>query len=81
MSQVSVIHRVHALSPARVVFQDEAESQLPIVDLRPLKTAVLSLSPGHPLRILVSSEPDEVPREQYAAKAIGWFRLITARVD
>ncbi len=47
-----------------------------MVSLREMKAMAQGLEPSHPLRILVLGEPDEIPREEYAAKVVGWFRLI-----
>lgn len=46
-----------------------------MVDLRSLKQAAEALGPAHPLRVLVSGEPDEIPREEYVSKILGWYRL------
>ena len=43
--------------------------------LRPIKEAVQDLPSGHPLREVVLAEPDELPAEEYAAKAMVWARL------
>ena len=47
-----------------------------LVSLREMKAMAQSLEPAHPLRILILGEPDEIPRQEYAAKVVGWFRLI-----
>ena len=47
-----------------------------MVSLREMKAMAQTLDPSHPLRILVLGEPDEIPREEYGAKVVGWFRLI-----
>ena len=47
-----------------------------LIDLRALKAVVRTLVPAHPLRILVLGEPNEISREEYAAKVSGWFRLL-----
>jgi hypothetical protein len=52
-----------------------------MVSLREMKAMAQSLDPSHPLRVLVLGEPDEIPREEYAAKVVGWFRLIVKPVD
>lgn len=52
-----------------------------MVSLREMKGMAQSLSPSHPLRILILGEPDEIPRQEYANKVVGWFRLIVTRVD
>lgn len=46
------------------------------VDLRPLKAAVQRLGPAHPARTVILAEPDSLSREDYAAKAVVWFRLL-----
>jgi hypothetical protein len=51
-----------------------------MVSLREMKAMAQSLNPSHPLRILVLGEPDEIPRAEYAAKVVGWFRLIMTPV-
>lgn len=52
-----------------------------LVSLREVKALAESLSPSHPFRIIVLGEPDEMPRTEYAAKVVGWFRLIAGRAD
>jgi hypothetical protein len=52
-----------------------------MVSLRELKSMAHRLDPSHPLRILVLGEPDEIPRQEYATKVVGWFRLINSPVD
>jgi hypothetical protein len=47
-----------------------------MVSLRQLKAMAQGLDPGHPLRVLIMGEPDEIPRREYATKVVGWFRLI-----
>jgi hypothetical protein len=46
------------------------------VDLRPLKAAVQGLALAHPARTVILAEPDSLSREDYAAKAVVWFRLL-----
>ncbi len=52
-----------------------------MVSLREMKAMAESLDPAHPLRILVLGEPDEIPRQEYASKILGWYRLIVTRAD
>ena len=52
-----------------------------MVSLREMKEMVQGLGPSHPLRILLLGEPDEIPRQEYANKVVGWFRLIVTPVD
>lgn len=52
-----------------------------MVSLRNIKAMAQSLGPSHPLRVLLLGEPDEIPRQEYASKVIGWFRLIVTPVD
>jgi hypothetical protein len=52
-----------------------------MVSLREMKAMAHNLDPAHPLRILVLGEPDEIPRQEYAAKILSWYRLILTRVD
>jgi hypothetical protein len=52
-----------------------------LVSLRRLKALVQALEPSNPVRIMVMGEPDEVPRVEYAAKVLCWYRLILSRVD
>ncbi len=47
-----------------------------MVSLREMKAMAQGLEPSHPLRVLILGEPDEIPRQEYAAKVVGWFRLI-----
>ncbi|MDG7029103.1 MAG: hypothetical protein JRN38_02530 [Nitrososphaerota archaeon] len=46
------------------------------VSLRPLKYITDGLPVGHPLRILLSGERDDIPLDEYLAKLPGWFRLL-----
>jgi hypothetical protein len=46
------------------------------VSLRPFKASVDYLPPDHPLKVLLALEPDEIPREEYATKLVGWWRLL-----
>lgn len=52
-----------------------------LVSLRQLKSMVQGLEPSNPLRIIVLGEPDEIPRFEYAAKVLGWYRLILTPED
>ncbi len=52
-----------------------------MVSLREMKAMAQSLDPSHPLRVLILGEPDEIPRQEYAAKVVGWFRLIVTPAD
>jgi hypothetical protein len=47
-----------------------------VVSLRPLKTVADKLLPDHPLRILLSGEPENLPVEEYLLKLPGWYRLL-----
>ena len=47
-----------------------------LVSLRQLKSMVQGLEPTNALRIMVLGEPDDVPRGEYAAKILTWYRLI-----
>jgi len=47
-----------------------------MVSLREMKAMAHALDASHPLRILLLGEPDEMPQHEYAAKVVGWFRLI-----
>jgi hypothetical protein len=62
-------------SPSRPRRWEEVEI-VPLVSLREMKAVVERLEPNDPLRILVLGEPDELPRPEYAAKVVGWFRLL-----
>ncbi|MDA4131737.1 MAG: hypothetical protein OK454_01240, partial [Thaumarchaeota archaeon] len=55
---------------------DALPSDPEIISLRPVKEVVRSLTPDHPLRIVLLGEPDEMPRAEYGAKLMGWFRLL-----
>ena len=50
-----------------------------MVSLREMKAMAQSLEPSHPFRILLLGEPDEMPRDEYSSKVVGWFRLIVTR--
>jgi len=52
-----------------------------MVSLREMKAMAQGLEPSHPFRILVLGEPDEIPRQEYASKILGWYRLILTRAD
>jgi hypothetical protein len=56
-----------------------APSRSSMVSLRPLKGMAERLPLTHPLRILLAGEPDELSREEYAAKAPGWWRLVLSQ--
>lgn len=47
--------------------------------MRPMKELVEHLEPSHPFRILLLGEPDQISRQEYAAKVVGWYRLIMTR--
>ncbi len=51
------------------------------VSLRRLKAIAERMGPRHPLRLVLLSEPDEVPWEEYASKSEIWFRLLTLKED
>jgi hypothetical protein len=51
------------------------------VSLRTLKAAADRLPLTHPLRVVLSGEPDEIPKEEYAIKAPGWFRLLLVKAE
>ena len=52
-----------------------------LVNLKPFKAAVERLRADHPLRVLLAGEPDEIPRTEYAAKVLGWYRLSRVQGD
>jgi hypothetical protein len=52
-----------------------------LVSIRELKAMVQGLEPSNPLRIMVMSEPDEMPRFEYTAKVLSWYRLVLSRKD
>lgn len=47
-----------------------------MISLRPVKEFVRNLKPGHPLRILIMGEPDDMTRSEYCSKLMGWLRLL-----
>ncbi|MDE1820323.1 MAG: hypothetical protein KGI98_05650 [Euryarchaeota archaeon] len=47
-----------------------------LVSLRAFKESLEFLPPTHPLRIILSTEPDDIPTREYAAKIVGWHRLL-----
>ncbi len=51
------------------------------MNLKPFKAAVGRLRADHPLRVLLAGEPDEIPRTEYAAKVLGWYRLSRVQGD
>jgi hypothetical protein len=59
----------------------EVRPQAKTVSLRRLKGLAARMGPSHPLRVVLLSEPDEVPWEEYAAKSEIWFRLLTLKGD
>lgn len=68
------------------VFVPEMPSEQPEPDgrwvsLRPLKALASKMGPRNPLRNLLLTEPDEIPWEEYAAKASIWFKLLSLRED
>ena len=46
------------------------------VAIRPVKDVVRMLPPGHPLRVVVLSEPDELDGNEYFVKLSVWLRLL-----
>jgi hypothetical protein len=46
------------------------------VSIVPLKDMAERFAPDHPLRILLAGEPDNIPKDEYASKLPGWFRLM-----
>lgn len=52
-----------------------------LVSLRAFKAAAERFKPDHPLRILLAGEPDEIPRDEYVSKVLGWYRLARTPVD
>lgn len=52
-----------------------------MVSLREMKAMAQGLDPSHPFRVLILGEPDEIPRNEYATKVVGWFRLIVTPAD
>ncbi len=46
------------------------------VSLRPIKEFVRKLPLGHPLRIIVLSEPDEIDGDECFVKLTVWLRLL-----
>jgi hypothetical protein len=51
------------------------------VSIVPLKDMADRFAPDHPLRILLAGEPDDIPREEYASKLPGWYRLMYSQED
>jgi hypothetical protein len=49
------------------------------VSLRSMKALAERFEPTHPFRILLLGEPDRIPRDEYATKVVGWYRLIVSR--
>lgn len=48
-----------------------------MVDLRPLKKIVrCDYSRDTPIRKVILSEPDELPKDEYAIKLMVWWKLI-----
>gem|GEM_PF-2848595 len=48
------------------------------VSLRPIKEFVRKLRPEHPLRVLLTGEPDVMSVREYCSKVSGWLRLLPA---
>ena len=61
---------------ARSSSRGSLPAQPGVISLRPLKDVVEKLKPDHPLRILLTGEPDEIPCGEYLAKVSGWYRLL-----
>jgi len=48
-----------------------------VIDLRPLKRTVRrDYSKDTPIRQLILSEPDELPKDEYAIKLMVWMKLL-----
>jgi hypothetical protein len=62
--------------PLESLYGDSPSPEARPVDLRPLKAAVQGLALAHPARTVILAEPDSLSREDYAAKAVVWFRLL-----
>ena len=74
-----VLLNVATASPIGEAKESDASgsaSQSALVDLRPLKGAVLELPADHPLRLVVLMEPDKLSREEYAGRLPTWFNLL-----
>jgi hypothetical protein len=62
--------------PARSPSPLEPARDEEFVSLRTMKAIAEGLEPTHPFRILLFGEPDQIFREEYATKVVGWHRLI-----
>lgn len=51
-----------------------------MVDLRPIKEAVLKLE-NNAVKDVILAEPDSLPFEEYLAKASTWARLLRAKKE
>ena len=63
-------------TPFELLHHDRDAPEARAVDMRPLKAAVQGLKPSHPARAVIMAEPDTLSSEEYAAKAVVWFRLL-----
>ncbi len=52
-----------------------------MVDMAPLKSAVERLPVKHPLRQVLSGEPDRLRFQEYAAKVLVWIKLLHTGED
>jgi len=71
-------HNITTASPSPSLVPQFEGADL-MVSLREMKAMAQSLEPSHPFRILILGEPDEMPRDEYSSKVVGWFRLIVTR--
>jgi hypothetical protein len=46
------------------------------VSLRPIKDFVRTLRPDHPLRLVISGEPDQLAPDEFCVKLTIWLRLL-----
>ena len=46
------------------------------MNIRGFKDSIAHLPPSHPLKVLIAGEPDELSPTEFAAKAVGWWRLL-----
>lgn len=59
----------------------ELPIQVKMVSLKRLKGIASKLGPRHPLRVIMLTEPDEIPWAEYTTKAKIWWMLLALKED
>lgn len=71
------IRSIRSVEPLPFARLSPASSEVPGgVNIRGFKDSIAHLPPSHPLKVLIAGEPDELSPTEFAAKAVGWWRLL-----